>query len=119
MRSILFRNIRELVTNVIKHSKSAKVEIKVSQDKDHVKISIKDDGIGFDANGITQSLNSEGGFGLFSIRERMADMGGTLEVLSKPGQGTEVVLCMPITLDDDEKVQGLGFNVHSPKVIKK
>jgi len=118
LRSILFRNIRELVTNVIKHSKAAKVEIKVIQDKDHVKISIKDDGIGFDANAISQSLNSEGGFGLFSIRERMSDMGGSLEILSKPGQGTEVVLCVPITLDDDEKVQGLRFNVHGSKVRK-
>ena len=103
LRSVLFRHIRELVTNVIKHSKAAKVEIKVSQDKDHVKISIKDDGIGFDANAVSQSLNSEGGFGLFSIRERMADMGGSLEIISKPGQGTEAVLCVPITRDDAPK----------------
>jgi PAS domain S-box-containing protein len=103
LRSILFRNIRELVTNVIKHSQAAQIKIKIHQAKDHINIIVSDDGIGFDADAMSQSLNSEGGFGLFSIRERMADMGGYLEIKSEPGQGTEALLCVPKSSDDAVK----------------
>ncbi|CAB5163393.1 diguanylate cyclase/phosphodiesterase (GGDEF & EAL domains) with PAS/PAC sensor(s) [Olavius algarvensis associated proteobacterium Delta 3] len=103
LRSILFRNIRELVTNAIKHSQAERVNINMNQTEDHVTISITDDGTGFNAELKAPSLNAEGGFGLFSVRERMADMGGSLEIVSEPGQGTEAILYLPLTMDEVQR----------------
>ena len=94
--AILFRNTRELVTNVIKHSHAKQVKVRVLQDDNHVKIFVKDDGIGFDAGAVSPSLKGESSFGLFSITERMADMGGSLEIVSEPGQGTEAIMHVPL-----------------------
>ena len=101
LRALLFRNIRELVTNVIKHSRAETVKIRLNQDYERLLISVKDNGIGFDVNALSQSLDSEGGFGLFSIRERMSDSGGSLEIISEPGKGTEAMLSVPINYQDD------------------
>jgi len=96
VRAILFRSVRELVTNVIKHSRATQVKIKVNQDTDRAKVIVRDDGTGFDGGAISQSLKTEGGFGLFSIKERMADLGGSLEIVSEPGKGTEAILSVPL-----------------------
>jgi len=99
--AILFRSVRELVTNVIKHARATRVNIKVNQDHDRVKIIVRDDGAGFDA--ISQSLKAEGGFGIFSIEEQMADLGGSLEIVSEPGQGTEAILAVPLMKEKDNE----------------
>jgi PAS domain S-box-containing protein len=96
LRAILFRSVRELVTNVIKHARASRVNIRVNQDPDRVKVSVRDDGAGFDVNAKSQSLKADAGFGLFSIKERMADLGGSLEIISEPGQGTEAILAVPL-----------------------
>jgi len=95
LRTILFRNTRELVTNVIKHAQATEVKISVSQENDDVNIIVRDDGIGFDADAELSTSKNETGFGLFSIRERMADLGGSLKVVSEPGKGTEVIIEIP------------------------
>ena len=98
LRSILFRNTRELVFNVIKHSHATQVKIRVLQDHNHMEILVKDNGIGFDAGAVSLSLNGESSFGLFSIKERMADMGGSLEIVSEPGQGTKAIMHVPLEI---------------------
>ena len=92
----------------MKHSQATQVKIRVSQDDDHLRIVVRDDGSGFDAGAISESSNTEGGFGLFSIKERMADIGGSLEIVSEPGQGTEAILIVPITRDDAQKRKPSG-----------
>jgi len=103
LRSILFRNTRELAINVIKHAQATHVKISVLQEDNHIKITVRDDGIGFDAGALSPSLNTKSGFGLFSIKERMVDLGGSLEFVSEPGQGTEAILRVPITPDNTRK----------------
>jgi two-component system sensor histidine kinase EvgS len=103
VRAILFRSVRELVANVIKHARATRVNIRVNQDNDRVKVIVRDDGAGFDANTISQSIKTEGGFGLFSIKERMADLGGSLEIISEPGKGTEAILAVPLEKEEDNE----------------
>lgn len=93
--ALLFRNVRELVTNVAKHARTNKVHVRLHIDEDRLQLTVEDDGIGFDPDVVIADGKHEG-FGLFSIRERMTDMGGTLKLVSRPGQGCRAILSMPL-----------------------
>jgi PAS domain S-box-containing protein len=103
LRAILFRNVRELFTNIIKHSRAKKVSVVLEGSEDSYIIKVKDDGIGFDLEKKTQEVQQERGFGLFSIKERMADLGGSVEILSQPGKGTQIIMSAPIKNSDSKK----------------
>ncbi len=64
--------------------------------------------MGFDPLAAFKNGNQQGGFGLFSIRERMSDLGGALEIDCEPGKGCKAVLIVPLSLDDDKATGGLG-----------
>jgi signal transduction histidine kinase len=95
VRAVLFRNVRELLTNVIKHAQANKVKVSLEQEGDNLKVFVQDDGVGFDPHGLSSGMKCKGGFGLFSIQERMTELGGSLEVMSGPGKGCKAVLAMP------------------------
>jgi len=63
---------------------------------DEIRVNVEDDGVGFDISRVASHEYKEGGFGLFSIRERLSHIGGHLDVESKPGHGTRVTLVAPI-----------------------
>jgi len=89
--SLLFRAVRELLINAVKHSRADRVTVSVGRNEDHVVVSVSDDGIGFDASRPIRH-DATGGFGLFSIRERMRHMGGHMDIASAPGEGTTITL---------------------------
>lgn len=91
---ILFQATRELLMNVVKHSKSRDVIVKFSGNGKNVKIEVKDSGIGFDKK-ISFRPDLNGGYGLFSIRERLRNIDGDLIIKSRPGRGTTVVITAP------------------------
>ncbi|PKL50078.1 MAG: hypothetical protein CVV39_02100 [Planctomycetes bacterium HGW-Planctomycetes-1] len=93
VRALLYRAVRELLVNIVKHAQAKNVKVSVSRDNDKVRIEVTDDGVGFIPS---PQLNKTGGFGLFSIRERLSYLGGSIEIKSKPGQGTHVRLIAPI-----------------------
>jgi PAS domain S-box-containing protein len=80
----LFRVAQEALANVIKHGNTKKVLVKVIQDSERVRLTVKDSGAGFD------STIQTGGIGLISMRERLGLCGGILSVKSAPNQGTEI-----------------------------
>jgi signal transduction histidine kinase len=96
MRALLFRNVRELLVNVVKHARANKVRVHFTEVAGGVKISVEDDGVGFDPGAEKAPKGPTGGFGLFSIQERMADMGGSCAIQSEPGRGCRVTLTVPI-----------------------
>jgi signal transduction histidine kinase len=61
-----------------------------------LKIVVQDDGIGFDHSPEFNRVKPEGSFGLFSIKERMADLKGSFEIVSGPGKGCKAVLIAPL-----------------------
>lgn len=98
-RLVLYKAIRELLINVVKHAGTRKVAVSVRTESNNMRIRIEDDGVGFDTSKIKghgKTLN--GCFGLFNIRERLKDIGGILVVESSPGRGTtatiDVSLCL-------------------------
>ncbi len=98
-RSILFRNVRELLTNVIKHANAARVTVRLSNDADAIRITVEDDGVGFDPVAPNGKARDTGGFGLFSVTERMVDLGGAATIRSRRGEGCVVDLELPLRKD--------------------
>ncbi len=98
---ILFRNVRELVTNTVKHARAKTVSVRIHMEEGFIRISVEDDGIGFapdfvsPENGMNSGMNS--GYGLFSVEERMADVNGRFEIVSARGKGCRAVLTVPVS----------------------
>ncbi len=93
----LFRIICELLMNVFKHAGAETVEVDIRQIDRNVVIQVKDDGAGFDVLSYSSlSRDDKTHFGLFSIRERLEQMGGELEIESVHNVGTTVTVRTPI-----------------------
>jgi signal transduction histidine kinase len=92
----LYQMVRELLLNVAKHAKAKKTGISVEKVSDKIRISVADDGIGFDAMNGMGRKNRKRGFGLFNIRQRIDHMGGKLEMESRLGYGTRMTLLLPL-----------------------
>jgi len=93
---VLFQAVRELLTNVGRHARATEVSVSMRRDKDSLHIEVADDGIGFDPGRVEPPSVARGGFGLFSIRERLRLLGGVMLIDSKTGRGTRVVLTAPL-----------------------
>ena len=92
--SVLFRIVRELLTNVVKHAQISRAKVIFHRDGDHVGIDVVDGGVGFDATVLGPRASR--GFGLFSVRQQIGRLGGTLEIASAGGAGTRVSLRVPL-----------------------
>ncbi len=89
----LLRVVGEALTNARKHSSADCVKVSLVREDQYARIIIADDGYGFDTN---QLATGESHYGLAFMRERMAQVGGDLEIDSRPGGGTRVALRVPI-----------------------
>jgi len=99
VRAVLFRNTRELLTNAVKHAQARTIAVRIESTGGALRITVEDDGAGLDPD--NASGTSGGGFGLFSIRERMLDLGGSLEIVSARGKGCKATLVMPLDRDEE------------------
>jgi PAS domain S-box-containing protein len=93
---VLFRSVRELLINIVKHAKAKKVKITIRVNKKNLRIRVTDDGIGFSLEMKATRAYKDQQFGLFNITERIRHLGGRLEVDSQKGKGTMVSLVAPL-----------------------
>jgi PAS domain S-box-containing protein len=100
IRVILFRNVRELLINVVKHARAKKVKVSIQKVGRRIRISVEDDGVGFDSAGAESLITGKEAFGLFSIRERLEPLGGNLEIKSSPGCGCRITITSPLKRED-------------------
>ncbi|MBF0501422.1 MAG: hypothetical protein HQM09_14880 [Candidatus Riflebacteria bacterium] len=96
LRGAIFKGVRELLSNVVKHAQTAVVRVKVVWSADKLMIEVGDDGIGFETSSLKRKVRQDDCFGLFSLRERIVFLGGSMIIDSKPGKGTRVVFSIPI-----------------------
>jgi PAS domain S-box-containing protein len=96
VRHFLFRAVRELLFNVIKHAQASEARINIQRLQNNFQVSVTDNGVGFPEERLNLSVKETRGFGLFSIRERITYLGGSLRVESSPGQGARVILTLPM-----------------------
>ena len=85
----LLRAAQEALANVARHAHASRVRLTVSYMENEVALDVRDDGVGFDP------AFSDRGFGLVAMRQRIADLSGTLQVESEPGGGTAISACVP------------------------
>jgi signal transduction histidine kinase len=93
--ALVYRAVRELLMNVFKHANCTCANVSLRREQDDLEIEVVDSGIGF-AVADTVSPAHNGGFGLFSVREQISRLGGTVSVMSIPGHGTHVSLRVPM-----------------------
>ena len=98
VKTILYQVIRELLSNVAKHSQAQSAQVLIDMEDGHFRVKVRDDGVGFKPQ-VLGTPTLEGGFGLYSIRERLVAVGGSLRIESAPGTGTVVTAIVPATLD--------------------
>jgi len=93
VETALYRCVQEALTNAARHSSAGQVDLKLSFSPSQVKVSIIDDGIGFDpvAGGL-----ASGHLGLKGIRERVALIDGKIDIKSSPGKGTAILITIPL-----------------------
>lgn len=104
LKVFLFQAVRELLINVTKHAKASHVDVSIKGAKSELCVNITDDGKGFDVEKkSSQAQNISAGFGLFSIRERIRLLNGSLVIQSKPGYGTKVMLKVPLIQNRSKK----------------
>jgi signal transduction histidine kinase len=95
VETIIYRFVQESLTNVAKHAKASRVEVRLWHDKHEVQCSVRDDGAGFDLNEVLSRKGSRG-LGLVGIRERVECADGTVSIHSRPGMGTHLLVTIPL-----------------------
>lgn len=94
-RIILYQIARELLLNAAKHSRADRVTLTLSQDMRMIRLSVEDNGSGFDVESKILGATAQNNFGLFSIRQRLNHLGGTFEIISANDGGTRAELAIP------------------------
>ena len=94
MRVLLFRAVRELLINIVKHARTSQATVSLEQVDGRVRISVSDMGIGFDVETVLN--DPKAAHGLLIIRDRLSLVGGSMKVVSKLGEGTRVVIETPL-----------------------
>lgn len=102
----VFRSVRELLINIIKHARARNVDVAIWRNHCNLNITIRDDGIGFEVPEIKHPIGKDNGFGLFSISERLNYLGGCIAIKSAPGSGTKVTIEVP--LEEQTELAAVG-----------
>lgn len=95
---VCYRIVQEALTNIAKHASADRIDVTMNYFENLLHLVIKDNGIGFHPT----DSSSRRGFGLLGMRERLAQIDGSLEILTQPGRGTELVVTIPIRMSDVE-----------------
>lgn len=90
-RTCVYRVVQEALTNIAKHASARKILISIMARNDVLSISVRDDGVGFDA-----MTRGRGGLGLLGMAERVKKLKGNLEVVSQIGHGSSILAKMPL-----------------------
>ena len=88
-----YRIVQEAITNVAKHAQAKACHVHLTHLPDRLVVEVEDDGVGF--SGDLDSVSTDRGLGLVSVRERASRLGGTFNILTAPGHGTRLIVSLP------------------------
>jgi signal transduction histidine kinase len=98
----LYRSVQEALNNILKHSKASEATVVVKKSAGAISLSVRDNGRGFDAEGMYNNNSQDVGHGISSIHERVRILGGTFAIDSRPDQGTSLNIEIPIPVSKHE-----------------
>ncbi|KTD84954.1 sensor histidine kinase [Paenibacillus etheri] len=87
----LFRIVQEAISNTLRHAKAEKMEIRLHRRGDTVRLTLRDDGIGFELDESKQTS-----YGLSNMQERMNEIGGSIQFITAPGKGMRIEITVPL-----------------------
>lgn len=90
---MMYRLVQECFTNAVKHSCASSVSVQLNRRNGSVRMKVQDDGVGFDLDEASRKRES---FGLAGMRERVALLGGEIDIQTSPGKGTKVSIAIPV-----------------------
>jgi len=93
----VFRMIQEAISNVVKHSEATHVSLSFKEKGGEIQIEVIDNGVGFKPEDVERQMQNDDlkGFGILGIRERVEQLGGEIEIVSSPGDGTGIYITVP------------------------
>jgi PAS domain S-box-containing protein len=93
-----FRVVQGAMTNILRHSRATRVDVSLywSPKAKTVKLSVRDNGIGFDVTAALERARHGESLGLLGMQERVQLVGGQIELVSAPGRGTKVLVSIPV-----------------------
>lgn len=97
MATACFRIAQEAITNIIRHSHATRVSVSLQQEADDLCLSICDNGAGFDVRNALDQAASGRSLGLLGMQERVRFLNGSISIESRPGQGTEIRIRIPVS----------------------
>jgi PAS domain S-box-containing protein len=106
LRILLYRCVRELLMNIVKHAKAKDAHVSVKRTNTDIEITVADSGQGFNP-AILESAANKKKFGLVSIRERLRRSGGQFNLQSGKGKGVTIVLTVPLDLSNIKEKESL------------
>jgi len=99
IRALMFRTVRELLMNVVKHAHADRAQVRMRREGGLVHVVVTDDGVGFDPTA-SGPAGPHQAFGLFSVREHLRFVGGSLDIQSSPGRGAAVRVTAPVQVPE-------------------
>jgi PAS domain S-box-containing protein len=105
IRVLLFRTVRELLINIVKHAKAKHVTVSTRKVDNEIEVSVEDDGVGFNPPEVMSIPARIGRFGLFSIRERLEYLGGRIEIESGAGEGCKITVSAPLSVKKSKRAK--------------
>ncbi|UUZ82623.1 histidine kinase [Paenibacillus sp. P26] len=103
MEVAVFRLVQEAFSNVLKHAQASHVLLELTFQMQMVKITVTDNGIGFEADNIERQLTKGNHYGLIGMRERVGPLEGRMDIQSDIGAGTKISMVIPIKSDAKEE----------------
>ncbi len=97
----LFRIVQEALSNALRHARAEKIEIKLHERNDTLRLLISDNGEGFDI-----SVKKQSSYGLSLMKERVNEVGGTLQIISAIGSGTRIDVRIPLLTEESGGEKG-------------
>jgi len=95
VETTLYRLVQEALTNAAKHAQPTRISVRVHRDARTIRCAIRDDGSGFEAADVL-ARRGDPALGLVGTRDRVEALGGTLDIASAPGTGTELLVLIPV-----------------------
>jgi signal transduction histidine kinase len=101
IKTVIFRVVQEALMNISKHSKAKNVKIILEFLESMIKLEISDDGESFNKDSAQFKKNNRG-VGIQGMKDRVDMVDGTFEIVSKPGSGTQIIVVVPMLVDDED-----------------